>query len=134
MHRAAARARLTRATLRALACAAAALACGADDAPEPAATSTPEKVAAYVGAERCARCHAAETATWQASQHAQAMPAADALLGNFDGARFEETRFERRDGRALVVAEGPDGAPHEIGRGYGCWELTEMTSPVRYEA
>ncbi len=40
----------------------------------------------YVGSERCAQCHVAETKQWEQSHHAKSMlpPSADSILGDFN--------------------------------------------------
>jgi predicted CXXCH cytochrome family protein len=90
-------------------------------APRPeAAPGAPAPAAAYVGAERCAGCHAVEAAAWRGSHHDRAMEeASDASVrGDFADARFAHhgvvTRFFRRDGRFLVETEGADGATAEF--------------------
>jgi Flp pilus assembly protein TadD len=87
--------------------------------PEPAAAAEP--AAAYVGAARCAGCHAAEAAAWRGSDHDRAMQVASepTVLGDFDGVRFAHfgvaSRFLRRDGGYRVETEGADGHPAEFG-------------------
>ena len=72
-------------------------------------------VATFVGRDRCAPCHEAETALWRGSHHDLAMqPATDTtVLGDFGDAEFHyngiTSRFFRRDGRFLVNTDGPDG-------------------------
>ena len=88
----------------------------------PAAPSIPAAPSAptYVGAARCADCHAAETAAWRGSHHDRAMeePSPESVLGDFDDARFEHfgvtSRFFRRDGRYLVETENADGIASEF--------------------
>ena len=50
-----------------------------------------EPQAAYVGAQACAGCHAAQAAAWGRSHHALAMQPATAqtVLGDFNAARFD---------------------------------------------
>ena len=89
-------------------------------APAPA-TAPPEPPAVelrFVGVERCAVCHAAETAAWRGSHHAAAMQEArgDTVFGAADATVSEggsETRIARRDDRVVVHAEGPDGVPRD---------------------
>src|SRR4030095_15394736 len=47
--------------------------------------------AAYVGAARCAGCHAAQSAAWRGSHHDRAMQVASAetVLGDVGGARHD---------------------------------------------
>ena len=74
---------------------------------------------AYVGAQACAGCHAAETDAWKGSHHALAMqPATEAtVLGDFSGAQLEHfgvtTTFYRAGDRFMVRTDGPDGKQHE---------------------
>src|SRR5438067_2377464 len=88
---------------------------------------------AFVGAERCAGCHATEYGAWRTSQHAVAMQPArpGTVLGRFDGARFTSlgvaSTFTQRDGRYVVNTEGPDGAPHdyEVRYTFGVYPLQQ---------
>jgi len=102
-----------------------AIASACERASEPAreaqaAPSAPPAAAEFVGAERCAACHAAEAARWRGSQHDLAMQEAhaEAVLGDFDGARFTHfgvtSTFSAKDGRFFVNTEGPDGAPADF--------------------
>lgn len=113
-----------------------ALACG-PEATAPRSNETPPADApavSFVGAERCAGCHAAEAAAWRGSHHDLAMQeASDAsVLGDFADARFVHhgvvTRFERRDGRFLVETEGADGAPapFEVAWTFGVEPLQQL--------
>ncbi len=69
----------------------------------------------FVGAERCATCHAEATKAWQDSHHALAMQVANekTVLGRFDGATFTQfgvtSTFSQRDGKYIVRTDGPDG-------------------------
>ena len=71
--------------------------------------------ATYVGSQSCARCHAAESQAWQASQHAVAMQHATerAVLGDFNDATYSfqgvHSGFFRRDGKFFIQTDGPDG-------------------------
>jgi tetratricopeptide (TPR) repeat protein len=79
------------------------------------AASPPE----YVGAERCAACHAQETQRWRGSHHDMAMAEAtgQTVLGDFSGAEFTAhgvtSRFYRKDDRFFVRTDGPDGKLHD---------------------
>jgi Flp pilus assembly protein TadD len=83
-------------------------------------TSEPQGPAAWVGAERCGSCHAAQLAAWHGSHHDLAMQEAGAasVLGDFDDAKLTQagvtTRFFRRDGRPFVRTQGPDGRPGDF--------------------
>jgi len=93
--------------------------------------------AAYVGTERCAGCHAAETAAWRPSNHARAMQLAteSTVLGDFNGATLEHRgktwRFSRRADRFVVSAEGPDGEMHdyEVAYTFGVAPLQQYLVP-----
>jgi Flp pilus assembly protein TadD len=71
--------------------------------------------ATYVGAERCALCHAEETALWRNSHHALAMQKMNeaTVLGDFRNARFSSNGaasvFSTKDGKYSVRTEGADG-------------------------
>ncbi|HEY4962372.1 MAG TPA: tetratricopeptide repeat protein [Terriglobales bacterium] len=75
--------------------------------------------AAYVGQERCARCHAEQEQAWRTSHHAQAMQVANdsTVLGNFNDARFAKdgvtSSFLKKDGKFYVRTDGPDGKPQD---------------------
>jgi len=108
----------------------------AKPAPQAAAVAPAPAAPHFVGAERCASCHAAEAAAWKTSHHAAAMQEAnaDTVLGR-DGAVAEgsaETRVERRDGRVFVHAIGPDGASHEYPALYtfGVHPLQQLLLPL----
>ena len=101
-------------------------ACREPESTHPAAPSkppAPERAAPpaldYVGAARCAACHAAEAASWRSSDHARAMQEASesTVLGDFSGVSLEHfgavSTFTRRDGKFVVRTEGADGAPHD---------------------
>ena len=76
--------------------------------------------AQFVGANKCAQCHAVEYQAWRGSYHDLAMQGASAetVLGNFNEARFRgdgmEVNFFQRDGKYLIRAEGPDGKPGDF--------------------
>jgi predicted CXXCH cytochrome family protein len=101
---------------RIAACVALALACEPAAERPAAAQRTPAAAVAYLGAERCAACHAREAALWRGSHHDLAMQEANAasVLGDFGGARFSHagvtSTFSARDGRFFVNTDGPDGA------------------------
>ena len=96
-----------------------ALACErtSEPAPQaPAEAAPPATPASFVGAERCAACHAREASLWRGSHHDRAIQVANAesVLGDFGGARFSHfgvvSTFFSRDGRFFVNTDGPDGA------------------------
>ncbi|HYD51801.1 MAG TPA: multiheme c-type cytochrome [Gemmatimonadaceae bacterium] len=87
----------------------------------------------FVGAARCAECHAPEYAAWRGSQHAVAMQEArpGAMLGRFDGTRFAHgdvtSTFGRRGERFVVTTEGANGAvtEHEVRWAFGVYPLQQ---------
>lgn len=95
--------------------------------PASLATAAPPPEQAFVGAARCAGCHAAEAAAWRGSHHDRAMEEASeaSVEGDFDDATFEHagvvSRFFRRDGRYRVETQGADGeqAEFEVARTFG---------------
>jgi predicted CXXCH cytochrome family protein len=97
------------------------------------APATTEQEPAFVGSEACAACHAQETESWRASQHAQAMQAASerTVLGEFDGRAFTHgaatTTFYRRDDRFYVRTDGPAGklADYEVKYTFGVAPLQQ---------
>ena len=107
---------------------------GAAEEPKPAAVAA----ATFVGAARCAPCHADQAARWRASHHALAMQAASpsTVLGRFDGAPVSlggvEARFFERDGRPFVHTRGADGAPadFEIAYTFGVAPLQQYLLPA----
>ncbi|MGB7740213.1 MAG: multiheme c-type cytochrome, partial [Steroidobacteraceae bacterium] len=85
---------------------------------DPALTSAGAAVAVaatYAGSESCAQCHAAESKSWQASQHAVAMQHATekTVLGNFNEVTYSfqgvKSAFFRRDGKYFIRTDGPTG-------------------------
>ena len=87
----------------------------------------------FVGGETCAACHAAETARWKESHHAQAMQAATpaTVLGDFADAKLNHfgvvTTFSRAGDKFMVRTDGPDGALHdyEIAYTFGVYPLQQ---------
>lgn len=79
----------------------------------------PEK-ATYVGAARCAECHAAEDSAWRSSQHAVAMQVArpGTVLGRFAGDSLVHgdltTTFARRGDRFVVRTEDDRGTIRDL--------------------
>jgi predicted CXXCH cytochrome family protein len=107
-------------------------ACGREaPAPEPESAALD-----WVGAARCAGCHARETAAWRGSHHDRAMEEPAARLGDFADARFESrgsvTRFFERGGQAFVNTEGPDGrrADFEVAYTFGFQPLQQLILPL----
>ena len=87
----------------------------------------------FVGGETCTACHAAETARWKESHHAQAMQAATpaSVLGDFADAKLDHfgvvTTFSRTGDKFMVRTDGPDGALHdyEIAYTFGVYPLQQ---------
>ena len=85
--------------------------------PPPGQTAVAPLPLAYVGVRSCEECHAEETRRWRGSHHDLAMQEANerTILGDFDDARLVHdgltTRFFRKDGKAFVRTDGPDGRP-----------------------
>ena len=97
------------------------------------AAARAEDAAKFVGGQACAGCHADEAALWQGSHHALAMQAAtaDAVLGDFTGAKFEHfgvvTTFSRSGDKFMVRTDGPDGtlADFPIAYTFGVYPLQQ---------
>lgn len=91
----------------------------------------------YVGKERCAQCHAAETEAWRKSHHAQAMQIANdtTVLGIFSDARFTKDgvdySFFSKDGKYWVQTDGLDGKPKDFDLRYtfGIFPLQQYLVP-----
>jgi predicted CXXCH cytochrome family protein len=89
--------------------------------------------AEFVGAGRCATCHASEYADWKTSQHSIAMQSArpTTVLGRFDSTKFTQpgvtSTFFRRGDRYFVNTEGADGRlrDFEISYTFGVWPLQQ---------
>jgi predicted CXXCH cytochrome family protein len=120
------------------------VACGPGDpdgSPRPGAATpaaergapSDEEAASYVGAARCAACHAAEAERWHGSHHDRAMEEASeaSVLGDFANASFDHfatsSSFSRREGRFVVRTDGPDGAlqDHEVAFTFGVFPLQQ---------
>jgi predicted CXXCH cytochrome family protein len=83
------------------------------------AALAPAPEATYVGAERCAGCHAEITSRWKTTAHGNhAFVASDAVVkGDFKHKnvyvyRGVTSRMWTADGKYFMETEGPDGAPH----------------------
>jgi len=91
----------------------------------------------YIGAERCAGCHAEVTRAWRQSHHAQAMQEANAstVLGNFRDGRFAKdgltSSFYQKDGKQYVRTDGPDGKfdDYPIAYTFGVFPLQQYLVP-----
>ena len=85
----------------------------------PQEAARADDLAHFVGGKVCAECHAAETARWQRSHHAEAMqPATPAtVLGDFADAKFDHfgvgSTFSRAGNKFMVRTDGPNGALHD---------------------
>jgi predicted CXXCH cytochrome family protein len=106
----------------------------ADEASAP--TRGAEQPLAWVGAARCAGCHASEAAAWRGSDHDRALEEPAARVGDFANARHEqhgvETTFLERDGRAFVRTQGRDGAltDFEVAYTFGFEPLQQLLLPL----
>jgi tetratricopeptide (TPR) repeat protein len=97
------------------------------------ATPTAPSPATFVGAQKCAGCHAEEHARWAQSDHARAMqvPSETTVLGDFADRRFTQgpvtSTFFKRDGRFMVRTDGPGGkaADFEIKYTFGVRPLQQ---------
>lgn len=73
----------------------------------------------YVGSGSCISCHSTEVERWAGSHHDLAMQEAtsETVLGNFEGARFEDSgstwTFSRTDEQFVAGLEGTPGSPQE---------------------
>jgi Flp pilus assembly protein TadD len=82
--------------------------------------AAPAPPPAFVGAARCATCHAREAEAHRGSHHARAIQPAEAgtVLGDFGGARLTwhgvTTTFVRQGERFVVKTEGADGRPADF--------------------
>jgi hypothetical protein len=98
----------------------------------------PAAAPSFVGAARCAACHAKETEAYRGSDHARAMePATEQTVrGDFSGTQFSHrgvtSTFLRRDGKFLVRTDGPDGKPgeFEITYTFGARPLQQYLVPL----
>jgi len=99
--------------------------------------SNPASAASYVGAERCAQCHEAETKAWRTSHHAQAMQATtdSTVLGNFKDAHFAQdgvtATFQQQGNKFSLRTDGPDGKPQDYPLSYtfGVYPLQQYLVP-----
>ena len=91
-----------------------------DQEPQATAPAPAVEPASFVGRAVCADCHAEQDRLWQGSHHDRAMqvPRSESVLGDFDGASFDDRgrryRFFRRDEAFLVEADGAGGQPTEF--------------------
>ena len=99
----------------------------------------------FVGAERCAQCHAAEANAWRSSHHALAMqPANDkTVLGSFARASFSKdgvrSSFFTKGGKFYVRSDGADGTLQDFDLNYtfGVFPLQQYLVPFpngRYQS
>ena len=76
--------------------------------------------AAFVGKEKCVKCHESAYKSWLGSDHDKAMAvAADStVLGDFNNSVFVyesvSARFFKKDGKFFVHTEGPGGEPGDF--------------------
>ena len=87
-------------------------------------TAWADDLAHFVGGTICATCHAAETARWEGSHHAQAMQVATpaTVLGDFADKKLDHfgvvTTFSRAGEKFMVHTDGPDGSLHDYAIAY----------------
>jgi predicted CXXCH cytochrome family protein len=73
----------------------------------------------YVGDTSCIDCHKDEHRAWKGSHHDLAMQVASekTVLADFNNTQFNYngiiTKFYKKDGKYMVLADGPDGKMHE---------------------
>jgi predicted CXXCH cytochrome family protein len=87
----------------------------------------------YVGRESCRECHLKEYNLFLGSDHDRSMDTAteETVLGDFNDASFTHfgvtSRFYRKDGKYMVLTEGPDGAmeAYEISYVFGIRPLQQ---------
>ena len=102
-----------------------------------AGPAKPERVATFVGREKCKSCHKKEYDKWLNSDHDKAMDVAneDTVLGDFNNAVFEDdgitSRFYRKDKKFFVNTQGPDGkmGDFEIAYTFGVKPLQQYLVP-----
>lgn len=98
-----------------------------------------ETPAAFVGSEKCQKCHETEYKKWLGSDHRLAMAVAsdETVLGDFGDVSFTDphsqvvSRFFRQDGKFYVETQGPDGKPgqFEIAYTFGARPLQQYLVP-----
>ena len=94
--------------------------------------------ATYVGEERCAQCHAEETAAWRKSHHAAAMQVANnsTVLGNFNDAHLAaqgtNSDFFKENDKFYVRTAGADDKPtdYELTYTFGVYPLQQYLAPL----
>jgi tetratricopeptide (TPR) repeat protein len=104
---------------------------------KPSATLVPERLAGFVGSEKCKSCHKREYDLWKGSHHDLAMDVAsdETMLGDFNDATLEHhgvvSRFYRRDGRFYAHTPGPDGemGDFELTHTFGWYPLQQYLVP-----
>ncbi len=104
---------------------------------KPSATLMPERLAGFVGSEKCKSCHKREYDLWKGSHHDLAMDVAsdETMLGDFNDATLEHhgvvSRFYRRDGRFYAHTPGPDGemGDFELTHTFGWYPLQQYLVP-----
>jgi Tfp pilus assembly protein PilF len=104
---------------------------------KPSATLMPERLAGFVGSEKCKSCHKREYDLWKGSHHDLAMDVAsdETMLGDFNDATLEHhgvvSRFYRRDGRFYAHTPGPDAemGDFELTHTFGWYPLQQYLVP-----
>ncbi len=94
---------------------------------------------AFVGSEKCKKCHETDYNQWRGSHHDLAMDVANetTVLGDFSDVSYNDpynnltSRFYRKDGKFFVQTEGPDGQPgdFEITHTFGVYPLQQYLVP-----
>jgi len=89
--------------------------------------------ATYVGEKTCTQCHSKEVHAWKGSHHDLAMQVASqkSVLADFNNTSFNYngiiTKFYKKDGKYMVIADGPDGKmyEYEIAYTFGVYPLQQ---------
>ena len=94
---------------------------------------------AFVGSEKCKKCHETAYNKWNGSHHDLAMDVANdtTVLGDFNDVSYTDpynnvtSRFYRKVGKYFVQTEGPDGQPgdFEITHTFGFYPLQQYLVP-----
>ena len=103
---------------------------------EPPPTESP---AAFVGSEKCKKCHESAYNKWRGSHHDLAMDVAsdETVLGDFSDVSYSDpynkvvSRFYRQGEKFMVETEGPDGqlGAFEITHTFGAYPLQQYLVP-----
>ncbi len=104
---------------------------------KPSATLVPERLAGFVGSEKCKSCHKREYDLWKDSHHDRAMEVAsdETVLGDFNDVTLEHhgvvSRFYRQDSKFYVNTPGPGGemGGFEVTHTFGWYPLQQYLVP-----